>query len=380
MKLLELYRGREQTYLKHFFLERYLERVAYNIGSSPSFTSLTYVDGFSGPWKSADDAFEDTSFMLAIRILRRVREGLSRIGRSFKASCIFIEKDPASFVKLRNASAIVKDFDIQLIHREFEDAIPAVLDLIGRSFSLTFVDPTGWTGFALNRIRPLLNHRPGEVIINFMYGYINRFVADPRPEVVATFDQLFGGLGWEATVRTPYHREEQIVSFYQERVRLVGDFAHVTHTCILKPISDRSYFYLVYGTRHPKGLLEFRDVEKKVTKEQGIARSAAKQRDRMSRTGQDELFDGSTMLPGSFEQEETTQLKAARATLLRLVKERGRISYEDARTILSEMPLLWESRIKRIILDLRKAKEIDIEGLNPPRRTPQPGHMLVQAK
>lgn len=28
----EYYRGREQTYLKHFFLEKYLERVAYNIG------------------------------------------------------------------------------------------------------------------------------------------------------------------------------------------------------------------------------------------------------------------------------------------------------------------------------------------------------------
>jgi len=27
------YRGREQTYLKHFFLERYLERVAYKVGS-----------------------------------------------------------------------------------------------------------------------------------------------------------------------------------------------------------------------------------------------------------------------------------------------------------------------------------------------------------
>ena len=34
MKPVEYYRGREQTYLKHFFLERYLERVAYVIGYS----------------------------------------------------------------------------------------------------------------------------------------------------------------------------------------------------------------------------------------------------------------------------------------------------------------------------------------------------------
>jgi len=49
MKSVGYYRGREQTYLKHFFLERYLERVAYVIGySQPQFV---YVDGFSGPWK-----------------------------------------------------------------------------------------------------------------------------------------------------------------------------------------------------------------------------------------------------------------------------------------------------------------------------------------
>lgn len=64
MKPAEYYRGREQTYLKHFFLERYLERVAYNIGSF--YNDFVYVDGFSGPWKSGDEALDDTSFMIAI--------------------------------------------------------------------------------------------------------------------------------------------------------------------------------------------------------------------------------------------------------------------------------------------------------------------------
>ena len=46
------YVGREQTYIKHFFLERYLERVAYNILSFRD--NFVYVDGFSGPWRSED--------------------------------------------------------------------------------------------------------------------------------------------------------------------------------------------------------------------------------------------------------------------------------------------------------------------------------------
>lgn len=41
------YEGREQTYVKHFVLENYLERVAYNIFSFEDLFS--YIDGFSGP-------------------------------------------------------------------------------------------------------------------------------------------------------------------------------------------------------------------------------------------------------------------------------------------------------------------------------------------
>lgn len=63
----EYYRGREQTYAKHFFLERYLDRVAWNIFSFRN--EFVYVDGFSGPWKAADEAYEDTSFAIALNQL-----------------------------------------------------------------------------------------------------------------------------------------------------------------------------------------------------------------------------------------------------------------------------------------------------------------------
>ena len=69
-----LYVGREQTYVKHFFLKRYLERVAYNIYSFQ--TDFAYVDGFSGPWKSAAENYKDTSFSLALEQLRAVRTGV----------------------------------------------------------------------------------------------------------------------------------------------------------------------------------------------------------------------------------------------------------------------------------------------------------------
>ena len=55
----EYYKGKEQTYLKHFFLERYLETVAFHIGYT--YREFVYVDCFSGPWKAADEQLADTS-------------------------------------------------------------------------------------------------------------------------------------------------------------------------------------------------------------------------------------------------------------------------------------------------------------------------------
>lgn len=43
------YTGREQTKAKHFILKRYLQALAFKV---LRYFDITYVDGFSGPWKT----------------------------------------------------------------------------------------------------------------------------------------------------------------------------------------------------------------------------------------------------------------------------------------------------------------------------------------
>src|SRR5262249_36334601 len=133
MKPISYYVNREQTYLKHFFLERYLERVAYNIGYSQE--EFVYVDGFSGPWRSSDETFEDTSFMIALQELQRVRQGLRKAGRDPRVRCLFIERDPVAFQDLMRATQGVQDIDVRALPGEFERVIPRILQSIGRSFA-----------------------------------------------------------------------------------------------------------------------------------------------------------------------------------------------------------------------------------------------------
>ncbi len=43
------YSRREQTKAKHFILKSYLQALAFKV---LTFSDITYVDGFSGPWET----------------------------------------------------------------------------------------------------------------------------------------------------------------------------------------------------------------------------------------------------------------------------------------------------------------------------------------
>ena len=59
MVTIEDYKDREQSYVKHVFLESYLERLAHK--TAIQYPHVVYVDGFAGPWQSAHEDFQDTS-------------------------------------------------------------------------------------------------------------------------------------------------------------------------------------------------------------------------------------------------------------------------------------------------------------------------------
>ncbi len=74
------YQGREQSFIKHLFLQKYLENAAYKLfqGRSPVFN---FVDASAGPWRNSDsESLSDTSFALALTTLENVRRILANLG------------------------------------------------------------------------------------------------------------------------------------------------------------------------------------------------------------------------------------------------------------------------------------------------------------
>ena len=101
---LENYIGREQAYVKHHLLEKYLSRWAYKIGSS--WDLLVFVDGFAGPWGSRDKEFSDASFGIALRVLTEAVEGPCQKARAnvkkrlSRSTVIAFEKSADSLLSL----------------------------------------------------------------------------------------------------------------------------------------------------------------------------------------------------------------------------------------------------------------------------------------
>ena len=370
MKPIEYYKDREQTYLKHFFFERYLEAVAYHIGySNPEFV---YVDCFSGPWRATDEELGDTSIRIALDKLNAVRNGLASRGKHPVIRAFFIEKSPTAFVSLQKVlQEHCGEVKTTALSGSFEENIGRIIEQIGSAFSFFFVDPTGWTGFTMDNLRPILQRRRGEVMINFMYDHINRFLNFQSRSNEESLDRCFGIDTWRSVRETP-DRESALVNLYVEQVRATGQFAYATSTRVLKPRHDRAYFHLVYATRSPKGIEKFRDVEKKVVTEQDAVRDRAQRESREHRSGQSEMAFALDVPSKGLQDERDRQVRKAEANLLTLLKL-GPMLYDELKPRILELPLVWTSDLNGILMQGHRSGRFQIDGLQPHERTPKAG-------
>jgi len=246
MKDYSFYKGKEQTYLKHLVLENYLERLSWIIGFGSDYGKICYVDGFSGPWKSGSEDYGDTSIRISLDILAKTKSGLQERGKSVKFKCIFVEKEEEQFNELKSILMHHPRSGIEAhpLHGEFEDLIDEVLSKAEGFFTLFFIDPSGWTGYGLKKIARIVSRPNSEVLINFMFDYINRFLKPHIDQSIArSFDDLFGDTGWRGQIPEGQGREDAILSYYKECLRKIGGYQYVINTPILKPTEDRTYTY-----------------------------------------------------------------------------------------------------------------------------------------
>jgi three-Cys-motif partner protein len=343
-----IYREREQTEAKHFILKRYLQTLTFKILQAGFHSTLTYVDGFSGPWNSRTADHSDTSFMIAINVLKDAQQKVkATTGKTKRIRCFFCEENPSAFAQLQAAVAPHHDpanhFFIETFNGKFADAVPQIVSAMKGAFALTFIDPTGWTGYEFAKIQPVLTYKPGEVLLNFMYDFINRFTASADPTLIASFDGILGH-NWQTRLDQALPREEALLNLFREEFAKAGNFDHVLMTPIEK-VSARTHFHIVYGTRSNAGLAAYRDVEAAALRDHDMRRAVAKE----EKSAQFALFPAAMTSEMLFEQ----QNSLIRSEAKRWVSDRLRSGSAPVR-----FADLWPLILENFALRVTDAKQI----------------------
>ena len=357
------YSGREQTEAKHFILRRYLQALAFKV---LSFQDITYVDGFSGPWETKTENFGDSSFMIAISVLHDAQKQYrERTGVSRRIRCFFSETDPEAFAQLERAVAPyhkpAEGFEIKTYCGKFEDAISEVQAFIGGSFPLIFIDPTGWTGYPFDKIKPLFARPKCEVLINFMYAFVQRFVHTEDEETITSLNPILGGPGWRDRLDTSLERGPATEKLFRETLKSVGNFDFVVSTKIDKATVERPHFFITYGTKSLEGLKVFRQAEYDALRQHEKNRANARERIREKRTNTPDLFAGhqAKVQEATVDEIVQEQMELASAELMSALANSGPHLFSGVLVSLLQAYMLRETNAKDICVNLAKAGKIE---------------------
>lgn len=283
--------GREPARVKHSLLEGYLPELVYRIGRT--WDSFAYVDGFAGPWKTNDPNHADSSFRVAIDALRRSQKGLRDAHqRELQVTCILVEKDNIAFAELERsaASETSSEFEVHALHGEFIEKLSAIDEIAkagGKNpFKFVLLDPTGWAQVPMERLKSFLHGRSSEVLVTLMTRDINRFLGqEDRSE---SYRRLFDRPGVLEKLRNtpPEERAEQAVLEYSQSLKELCGFQYVSAAVLLEPNKEAIRYFLVYGTKHYRGIEVFKTAEIKAAKLQDDLRHQA----HIQKTGQPALM------------------------------------------------------------------------------------------
>ena len=384
------YAGREQAYVKHVFLERYLEAAFFKTASA--YNHIVYIDGFAGPWQSANEQFEDTSFGIALSALRRAKETWKNNRRAVKMTALLVERDATAYERLVTIPASYPDVTVKTYSADFISVVPSLLKHIpADAFAFFLIDPKGWR-IPLAQLRPLLARPKSEVIFNFMFEFINRAASMSEPVTINGLDELMPHGNWRQRLKeaeenaecyglTPDQRKEILVEGFSENLRQLGGYDYVADTTVLRPLKDRPLYCLIYATRHERGIAVFRDCQVAALIEQSKTRAERKVRHAASSSGQTELFESMhDMGPNETAAFLERERKNAEAT----VKELSPAS-PDYTTYRELWPAVLARHVVRprdvnaICAGLRKRGELVFPDWEPNKRVPQDHYRIQRA-
>jgi three-Cys-motif partner protein len=238
------------------------------VSQSRSFDRIIYIDGFAGPgrYKQGEDGSPIIALKAAIGSIN------DQMRKPFEFHFVERKRRVAAALKaniedLRRRHPGSENIQVY-IHPEksfqaaYEERIRAHLQAHPRAAAFALVDPFGWTGIPLSVLSDLMKRPSTEILVNFMFEEINRFIN--HPDQGHNFDGLFGCEEWRrADRRTGRERKRFIVDLYRDQLSQRAGARHVRSFEMRNQRNATDYF-LFFASNNRLGLSKMKEAMWKV--------------------------------------------------------------------------------------------------------------------
>lgn len=315
------YQDRAHALVKHKLFQTYFERFVMILGRTHQ--NLAYIDAFAGPWLSATENYEDTSFGRSVATIESCSISIAKtFGKRPRFRSLFIEADAERYALLQayGESASKNTATIETRHDRFEEIVGRVSDWIGNDKAFVLVDPKGYNGLiSAKALGPLINKPNVELLINYMQQFIALAVGHARKVDSSVTNSLFGSDtdGRLRSASPEAHRKNMLELFgsdfesikdhdgqIRELALLNAYCGQLKAACELEagqharamffPVQyadkNGTKYYLVYLTHNSRGLVTFAEQSEQIHEEQADIKFLVQQERRSGNGGMDDMF------------------------------------------------------------------------------------------
>lgn len=273
----------DHTKAKHELLKCYLE-AWFPILTIKGFNRrVIFMDGFAGPGIYEGGEYGSPIIAIDTLVNHQVFDRLSDTQFLF----IFVESHRDRYKSLKQQVSNYwsnriggkpDNIVIKICEDEFKRVANQLIEATDKTGSqlaptFAFIDPFGFSGVPLNIISELLASDKCEVLFNFMYDSVNRWVTSDDPKIAQHFSELFGTTGSkysEVSNLGDKDRKEFLCQLYLSQLQQIGGFKYVRSFEFISKERGRTEYFLMFGTRHIKGLEAMKDAMWKLDPSSGV--------------------------------------------------------------------------------------------------------------
>ena len=238
----------EQTNIKHSVLCAYSRIWLYKLGSRNN-TLFFDCHGGCGAYLDEQQKINYGSTIIVNKIAQEINNK-----RGSKTGFIYCEASRDYYDNFKKVLSESQCSPIATFNQKFETilAAPNIKTKYQHNPTLFFIDPFGYD-LDIRNLKDLLSTYGSEIIINFMFDFINRFIG--KPELENCLNGFFGSNEWKhANNLSGIEREKYLVDLFKRNIKSITKAKYVFAYRLCYPNKNQTYYYLIHLTNHIDGI------------------------------------------------------------------------------------------------------------------------------